>query len=322
MTPPVPLLRIWRERLTGLWMALLAGGLAAALFSPAIPAGNEVLDVLFRIVDGLRVHLLVAIAVAAAATALTGLRWFGAGCLLAALIGLGAIAQDYRARVTPDAAGTELTLLWFNLLYDNPTPPAEIEAALRDSGADIIILTEAAAARELAGPLAPLYPHRLGCEEAGSTCNLLVLSRLPLADAELRALDFAPERMATFRARAADGQVLQVVAAHLSKPWYIANSRSEDRAIRRQLRQMTDVPLLLVGDFNAAPWSRRLHRIEGYNGLRHARRPVATWPSRLGPLGIPIDHALVRGGAALADVVPWGAGLGSNHLGLLVTVAF
>ena len=76
-----------------------------------------------------------------------------------------------------------------------------------------------------------------------------------------------------------------------------------------------------MGDFNAAPWSRSLWRLERAHGLRHPSRPIATWPRELGGFGLPIDHILLRGPAGFQEISPWGEALGSNHRGLLARVA-
>lgn len=72
-------------------------------------------------------------------------------------------------------------------------------------------------------------------------------------------------------------------------------------------------PLLLVGDFNVTPWSPFYRDFIQTTGLVNATRgDLATWPAWLGPLGIPIDHALLRGAISLVRIAP-GPLLGSDH---------
>ncbi|ETX15954.1 hypothetical protein OCH239_12030 [Roseivivax halodurans JCM 10272] len=115
---------------------------------------------------------------------------------------------------------------------------------------------------------------------------------------------------------------MDIVAAHLVKPWYLSVAAGEAsyaaRILKRGPRQR---PLLVVGDFNAAPWSRRVRSFEETHGLRHPPRPVGTWPASLGNFGVPIDHMLVRRGVRFAWQKAWGGHLGSNHRGLLAGIA-
>jgi endonuclease/exonuclease/phosphatase (EEP) superfamily protein YafD len=56
-------------------------------------------------------------------------------------------------------------------------------------------------------------------------------------------------------------------------------------------------PRVVVGDLNATPWSVAMREILAEGPLRSTQRfgLQATWPSWLGPLGLPIDHVLVAG---------------------------
>ncbi len=106
----------------------------------------------------------------------------------------------------------------------------------------------------------------------------------------------------------------------MAKPWVLGFSEAEAEVVKAALGVEHAPPTILVGDFNAAPWSRRIRQIEKTFGLRHAPFPIATWPVEAGFLGIPIDHILLRGGTAFVEIAPWGAELGSNHRGLRATI--
>jgi len=84
-----------------------------------------------------------------------------------------------------------------------------------------------------------------------------------------------------------------------------------------------DVPVLVMGDFNATPWSHA-YRTMRFRGrlidTSHGSGVQPTWPSGWGPVMIPIDNALHTEG--LVTVArSTGPSLGSAHLPLLVTVA-
>ena len=79
-------------------------------------------------------------------------------------------------------------------------------------------------------------------------------------------------------------------------------------------------PLVVMGDFNATPWSHAVRRIERLTGTRRIGGIGRTWhgyPTPLGevpvPLGLPIDHILISPGIGVLSVgtleIP-----GSDHL--------
>ena len=86
-------------------------------------------------------------------------------------------------------------------------------------------------------------------------------------------------------------------------------------------------PLAVMGDFNAAPWSRTLRQLSDRAGLRRRHRALGTYRGGAGgrggawfvPGGLPIDHILTRPGLAAESVrtieIP-----GSDHLGLAATL--
>jgi endonuclease/exonuclease/phosphatase (EEP) superfamily protein YafD len=80
--------------------------------------------------------------------------------------------------------------------------------------------------------------------------------------------------------------------------------------------------MILAGDFNAAPWSAGLRRMDRTLGLIRRDRAVATWPAQAAgrpwPLPfLPIDHVYAGPGWATVSVTrgPW---LGSDHYPLVV----
>ena len=222
---------------------------------------------------------------------------------------------------TPAPPGAGLQVLWFNLYQDNVTPPETLAAALTGSGADLVVLAEAGPLRPALDQLAGTYPHQLGCQ--GRTCATLVLSRYPFgpfgSDPAAMIDGARKERLAAFALQRPGGIPLSVVAAHLTKPWY-QGFFDVDLWHLLDRSAAAEGPLLMMGDFNATPWSRPLARIRTETGVAGRGWPVASWPAWAGGLGLPIDHLLVRDGAVLGRVTSWGAGLGSNHRGLMARI--
>ncbi|ETX15953.1 hypothetical protein OCH239_12025 [Roseivivax halodurans JCM 10272] len=168
---------IWRERAVGAILTVLAVLLGLGLFSHLVPNENQFLGTLSRIADSMRPWLLIlAILLSLALLPLRAWRSAAITCLVA-LTGLGSIAWDYRSRSVPWAEQADLRVLWFNVLNDNEIAPDRIETELRNSGAEIIVLTEAMPAYEMKDRLADLYPHVIGCRSQTS-CPMMILSRL------------------------------------------------------------------------------------------------------------------------------------------------
>lgn len=310
--------RPWLEQLIGAWLLLLLMGLCLGLFSQMVPGDNP-LGPLARMFDSLRVHILFAVLLGALLLLVLRRSFLAIACLVLSLVGIGAISYDYLQRSAPRGQKTDLAVLWFNVLKFNTTVPEELAAAFRDSGADIIVLAEAAPAQPAATLLHDLYPYQAGCVEPDpDRCNLLILSRLPLEMHELRAMASGPERLADFTVRTAAGPLVDIVAVHMSKPWYSA-LRGRDRiALHKQIRREREEPLIVLGDFNATSWSHDLLWLERRDHLLHPRWPVSTWPVSLGKFGLPIDHAMLRGGVSVTTTGAWGQALGSNHKGIFI----
>ncbi|NVK20308.1 MAG: endonuclease/exonuclease/phosphatase family protein [Methylocystaceae bacterium] len=307
--------RIWLERATGLWIGLLFAAMGLGLFSQEVADSNQLFGTLARMADSLRPHLLL-LSIAMALVLLRRDRVISWICILAALSGMVAMVADYRARVAPEAGQGDLTLLWFNLRYDNDIAVTDLERALHDSGADLVALTETLPARDLGDRLADLYPYRWG---DGADSGIMVFSRHPFDQLPVRLPRPGATRFLKLRLEVPDRVPLDLVLVHMSKPWYLGPRAQEQAFLEKALTRDAERPLVVMGDFNAAPWSRGLRDNERRHRLRHVARPVPTWPASIAWLGLPIDHVLLRG-TRMHRLQAWGEGLGSNHLGLRVGI--
>ena len=244
---------------------------------------------------------------------LVGLALFAAGH-----VALRVYAQhEARAPFAGLERQAEFTLLSFNVLYDNPEPEA-LARYITGSGADVAVILEAAPLWPLRAEIDAVYPYRVGCDEA-LRCDLAVFSRFPLSNPQVRSLgELRSNRLVTAGVEIG-GTALTLVAAHLSKPYFDREGEYEAQMLTRILRQI-EGPLVLAGDFNAAPWSNAVDAMVRDAGLAPAPRHPATWPTRLGPLGIPIDHVLSRAPAIVESIETTPEPFGSNHYGLLARI--
>lgn len=312
---------MWTERLIGVLLFWLVLTLLLAAVSHLVPdRAGQYISVQLRMLDSLRPHLLVlSVFFAAALLALGQARLAGLG-VGAALLILCALVIDHARRVAPQAETGDLTLVWFNMLETNAIAPERLAQALAETDADVIVLGESRPAADLPTLMRQTHPHRAGCDAAG-TCGLMVLSRVPLGPTRIRDFRSGPQRFARIVIDLAGHVPVHLIAVHMVKPWFTAMAAPEREALEAALTADPIPPTILLGDFNAAPWSRRIRRLEKKFGLRHAPRPLATWPTSAGRLGVPIDHVLLRGGTAFAEITTWGADLGSNHRGLRAAIA-
>lgn len=248
-------------------------------------------------------------------------RWATGLALASSLAGFGLTVEHHLARSVPLAPhlSTDLTVLWFNVLAQTTTRPEVLAAAVSQSPADLVILAEAPPLAGMLAELGRVFPAHAGCP-APDDCGLLVLSRDPSTRIDIRRIGRTGEpRLAVVEVTGRNGRKLTVVGAHLFKPWFFGIVEGEDWMTLEAISGLSG-PVVVVGDLNAAPWSRRLARLVDQCGLAWPRRPLPTWPNGAGIFGLPLDHVLVHE-ARLSGVEPWGAGLGSNHLGLLARIS-
>ncbi|WP_172331454.1 endonuclease/exonuclease/phosphatase family protein [Mangrovicoccus sp. HB161399] len=297
--------------------------LAAAATAREWPADLPLAGALGRMLESLQPQLAALAVLMGLALALLGARRLGAALAIVAVLAGGAVAARHLRVAQPLVPGAApvATVLWINLLNTNATPPEELAEALAASPADVILVAEPRALQSQLAALSEAFPVQVGCRDSREGCGMLALARDPAVRLRLRkAGGYRPGGIAVAEIDRPGAAPLTVIGAHLVKPWFDGMIEPEAWYLVDALRNVPG-PLVLAGDFNAAPWSQRGGRLERKCGMLPPRLPVATWPVAAGALGVPIDGMMVRGGARLASLAPWGEALGSNHRGLLASVA-
>ena len=207
-------------------------------------------------------------------------------------------------------------MISFNVLTGNRRA-AEAADYVIDSTADIVVTMETSSLEPHLDRLSAAYPVRVGCQ-ASATCDTAIFSRLPLRNARVERFGaFNRERLVLAQADI-DGQIVTIVAVHLTKPYFDGLAEFELYTLAEGLRQI-EGPLVLVGDFNAAAWSDALIRLSQRADLVPPPALPATWPVVAGDLGIPIDNMFTRGDVLISSIGATPA-LGSNHRGLMARV--
>lgn len=293
-------------------LALLAA-LAAVYITWRVP--------ILPLVQSLRFHLAALLILSALLVAAFGGWRRGLWLLLFAglSIGQGALSIIQRHQTRPaDPPAASLKVLHFNMNGDNDENGEAIARMLVTSGADIAVLLEARPVAPHLPDLATRFPYRVGCDTL-QACDLTLLSRFPLSDIRVETLSrFAPNR-AILATADTGGRPLAVAAIHLTKAYFDDTPHNETEALTRLLKPVTD-PLVVTGDFNAAPWSYNLEHLQEWAGLMPPPSFPATWPPRLDWAGIPIDSAYSRG-AVITAISALPETYGSNHRALLTEVA-
>ena len=205
-----------------------------------------------------------------------------------------------------------------NVLDSNPEPQKLLDF-VRASDADVLVLVEAQGGRwrDMLAAIAADYPHRAP-EGWQNGAPVILFSRHPV----VRESVIVPPggRRPYLAADLALGEhTLTVVGVHAPSP--TPKRPSETRRRNLQLGYLANLvedargPMVIAGDFNTTPWSPFFRELLTTAGLRNAADGhgyIGTWPSWFWPAQIPIDHVLVKGPVAVANIRR-GPSTGSDH---------
>lgn len=291
---------------------LASVGVAAACVLALIPAYP------FALLEHLRLQLVVVGAVATAAAAALRVHYYVDAVAIATLIQLLWIAPDLcRDRRAVPADGIPVRVLILNV-HTESTGYAAVRALIDEVRPDVIGLVEVSP-RWLAEvePAVAAYPGRLvepridnfgvalfarwpitGTIESFDQSTPTAVADLELAGAHVAFVLIHPPPPAGSDLLAAQGTVLDAVG---------------DLARGRQ-------SAVVMGDFNATPWSRPFRRVVARSGLCDSRAGFgieATFPAWSFALRIPIDHLLASCSIGVRD--RWvERDVGSDHLPVVV----
>lgn len=229
------------------------------------------------------------------------------------------IYRQQEARIAAQGVGSKplLRLLSFNLLVDNRNGAA-IADFIIGSGADVVLLMEASPIGPYREKLLATYPYHAGCD-ISDDCSTVLLSRTPLENVAVGSLSEVWRNRLITAATVVGGQRVNIVGAHLVKPYFDDFPDEELRRLGLAIGRL-EGPLLLAGDFNAAAWSARIDGLASREKLAPGPFYPATWPVRLGPLGVPIDNVFARAPLVIEQVDAMGDSMGSNHRGLIAEI--
>jgi len=204
----------------------------------------------------------------------------------------------------------------FNTLWVNNDADA-VRAEIERLDADVITLIEMGPAkRPILAQLKSLYPYQFDCFKV-DFCKFAVLSKLPITDTESRGKWAGPPYIRVKLGPEAGG--LTVFGVHTIR---FPHSQAQFRHVTEIARviERTGGPKLVMGDFNATPFSRVLRVFEDSANLTRLTE-LPSWPSLAGLPQIAIDHIFVSPGIRLLETEQIGEPAGSDHYPVTVRIA-
>jgi endonuclease/exonuclease/phosphatase (EEP) superfamily protein YafD len=310
----------FKNQLSGACILAALLCLMAGLVPQFVPSANP-LGAMARMFDAVPFWLLGSAALFGVVAAIFGARWLGAGLVLAAAVGAGTLIVGHRALslpVTP-MVQADLRIVWHNIYSENPLSADTYMAAIQALDPDIVILAEPDQLLPHVAQYLPSFTQVTPCWF--EPCDLLIATHLDVRRHWLLSLNpVFGLRYGVIEVDTNSGKTVFISIAHLLKPWMSGVSEPEWARLIAQYNWLSG-PAVAVGDYNTAPWSRPMRELLNETGFRAVRRPPGTWPTQAGRWGLPIDQVLVKGGARVVSVTPFGETLGSNHRGLIIDIA-
>ena len=216
----------------------------------------------------------------------------------------------------------DLVVASYNLLHSATAEKDGVVAWLDELEADVVFLQEAGAEWSRILVQADLNWRLVHAPvERGQGFGILAL--VP-QEAEVDFVDVIG-RPAPMVVLDVEGVAVTLLGIHAVSPF------NEERAMQRDVELLAVADwvveqsgnVVVVGDFNATPWSWAFERLVEVTGLENSLDGFGvqrTWPAGNVLLRIPIDHLLHSDGLTVVDrrVLP---GYGSDHLPLVVELA-
>ncbi|MBN1672014.1 MAG: endonuclease/exonuclease/phosphatase family protein [Kiritimatiellae bacterium] len=238
-----------------------------------------------------------------------------------ALANLAVILPLYWGHTPPAGAGhPSLRAMLLNVHTSNKDHDAVI-ALIEKNEPDLIVVQEVNGRwLDALSAVTNRFPHSIA-QPRTDNFGIALFSRRPFQQAKRLYLGEVGVPSAFARIDA-DGVTLTVLATHPVPPSSAEYARWRDEQLEAvaSFAASVDGPLLVMGDLNATPWSWHFRRLLRKTGLRDSSRGRGwqpTWPTRLFPLLVPIDHCLHSAHITIVDKTV-GSNFGSDHYPVFV----
>lgn len=204
----------------------------------------------------------------------------------------------------------------FNTLWSNDDAEA-VKAEIIRIDADVVNLIEMnPSKRRILNELKDRYPYQTHCYDV-AYCNFVILSKLPFAESEAKGKWNGPPFIKVRLGPEAGN--LTVFGVHTIR---FPHSQAQFRQVTEiaDLIEKTPGPRLVMGDFNATPFSRILEvLVDKANLTRLTMLP--SWPSQAGLPQIAIDHIFISPGLKSIEAAQIGEPAGSDHYPVSARIA-
>ncbi|HWE44993.1 MAG TPA: endonuclease/exonuclease/phosphatase family protein [Caulobacteraceae bacterium] len=313
MTKRLTRLAIWAA-----WVGVIALGLAVA------GATYEVTD--DKAIDFLAQFGAPTLALCAGALeiALIWRRWIAAAGLV---VTVSALVFALQGQWFPPHASSAspTTRIYFANIWDENRDIARAARSVANANPDVAAMVEFSDRHRAAqARLFPELPYRVlspGNPAYAGKPGAVIASRWPL-----RPLTAAATwNFNILAARVEEpGAPFRLIVVHLTRPWPFRRRQSQADQIKRLVAAIetpSDVPTVVVGDFNATASGYLLKALMAQENLSAAPAIMGDWPANLpGPFRIAIENAFAGTGATIVSR-RLGRPTGSDHRPIVLEIA-
>ncbi len=232
-----------------------------------------------------------------------------AGLVMAGFVGIGLFARLHTVPPPTQKVAGQLRVVMFNTWLRN-ADVAAMAREVRELAPDFIGMAEFGAnKKEMPDMLSDILPYRADCLDKPH-CHLAFLSRWPVEKMHAASLWEGPPYLhATVRTPA--GRVEVFVVHTLRFPW-VRSQFLQVRALARLVRRQKN-PVIVLGDFNATPFSAVIREFERATGLRRYSW-LPSWPAwAFGLPQLAIDHVFSSSDFEPVRGPYLGGNAGSDH---------
>jgi len=301
--------------------AIIAGCLfaAAALVAGVMADAYPILDIVNNglpfLAAGLLVLFLLSLVLRSRMLIVSTGAFLGVA-LAALLLNLSGAAQK-----APEEAERFLRVATFNMWGKGDLHVEKVESFLAETEADVVVLEEIRWKHEsFLKDMLSTYPYQAG------THGLVILSKHPIVGKgrlDRPDLPYWRSLIVNWARLDVAGREVEVAGVHLARPFYPSQQQTDFENLTKFIQSRSG-PVIVAGDFNAAPWTRKMQNFSSATGLGRLNTFAPTWPARwrdfpLLPL-LPIDNILVSPQLAKIDLTI-GRRLESDHLPVIADIA-
>ncbi len=249
-------------------------------------------------------------------------RWTAFVFISMGLVNAFLVAPFYLDSPAPAAAGESLRIVSFNVGAGTADPDNMIQW-IENSEADLVFLLEST--EEWVGAV-PMEDSHYAVTNEIPEDRLYGISVLGNGATGVEQLRLGSTRDPVMRVEAQlDDSMVAVYAVHPRPPDSALKAAARDSLFDdlAGLVARETMPVIVIGDFNATPWSYAFRDFAADTGLVNSQKGYglsATWPANLPITLVPLDHMLHSESLTTIsrDVGP---DLGSDHLPLTVEVS-